>query len=37
MKIAVIGGGIFGVTIASNLAKNHTVDLFEKNVFRVVI
>jgi hypothetical protein len=31
MKIAVIGGGIFGVTIASNLAKNHTVDLFEKN------
>jgi hypothetical protein len=31
MKIAVVGGGIFGVTISSRLSKNHTVDLFEKN------
>ena len=31
MKIAVIGGGIFGVTAAFKLAKNHSVDLFEKN------
>lgn len=31
MKIAVIGGGIFGVTAAFRLAKNHSVDLFEKN------
>jgi len=31
MKIAVIGGGIFGVTTAIRLAKNHSVDLFEKN------
>jgi len=31
MKILVIGGGIFGVTIAFTLAKNHKVDLFEKN------
>ncbi len=31
MKIAVVGGGIFGVTAALKLAKNHSVDLFEKN------
>ncbi|MDE2589850.1 MAG: FAD-dependent oxidoreductase [Patescibacteria group bacterium] len=31
MKIAVIGGGIFGVTVAVRLAKSHSVDLFEKN------
>lgn len=31
MRIAIIGGGIFGVTAAFRLAKNHTVDLFEKN------
>jgi hypothetical protein len=31
MKIAVVGGGIFGVTISTRLSKNHTVDLFEKN------
>jgi hypothetical protein len=31
MKIAVVGAGIFGVTIAYTLAKNHSVDLFEKN------
>jgi len=31
MKIAIIGGGIFGVTAAFRLAKNHSVDLFEKN------
>jgi len=31
MKIAVIGAGYFGVTIASTLAKDHLVDLYEKN------
>lgn len=31
MKIAIIGGGIFGVTIAFRLAKLYSVDLFEKN------
>lgn len=31
MRIVVIGGGIFGVTAAFRLAKNHSVDLFEKN------
>ena len=31
MKVAVIGGGIFGVTAAFMLAQNHEVDLFEKN------
>jgi len=31
MNIAVIGGGIFGVTAAFRLAKNHSIDLFEKN------
>ena len=31
MKIAVIGGGIFGVEIAIKLSKNHNVELFEKN------
>ena len=31
MKIAVIGGGIFGITTAIRLSKNHDVDLFEKN------
>jgi len=31
MKIAVIGAGIFGTTIAIRLAKEHSVDLFEKN------
>ena len=31
MKIAVIGGGIFGVTTAIKLANNHDVDLYEKN------
>jgi|TARA_B110000438_G_scaffold296345_1_gene340897 hypothetical protein len=30
MKIAIIGGGIFGVTIATNLAKNHSIDLYEQ-------
>ena len=29
MKIAVIGGGIFGVTTAIRLANNHDVDLYE--------
>ena len=31
MKIGIIGGGIFGVTIAIRLAKSHTVEIFEKN------
>ncbi len=31
MKIAVIGGGIFGVTAAFTLSKHHNVELFEKN------
>ncbi|RZD44075.1 MAG: hypothetical protein CXT78_07170 [Thaumarchaeota archaeon] len=31
MKIAVVGGGIFGVTTAIRLANNHDVDLYEKN------
>ncbi len=31
MKIAVIGGGIFGVTTAITLANDHHVELFEKN------
>ena len=31
MKIAIIGAGIFGVTAAFRLSKNHSVDLFEKN------
>lgn len=31
MRIGIIGGGIFGVTIANRLAKGHSVDLFEAN------
>ena len=31
MRIAVIGGGIFGVTMAFILARQYSVDLFEKN------
>ena len=31
MKVAVIGGGIFGVTAAFKLAEHYEVDLFEKN------
>ncbi len=31
MKIAVIGGGIFGITAALKLADNHSVDVFEEN------
>ena len=31
MKIAVIGGGIFGVTTALTLAQKYSVQLFEKN------
>lgn len=30
MKIAIIGAGIFGVTIATNLAKYHSIDLYEQ-------
>ena len=31
MKIAIIGGGIFGITTAIILGKNNDVELFEKN------
>lgn len=31
MKIAVVGGGIFGISVAIRLSSNHEVDLFEKN------
>ena len=31
MKIAVIGGGIFGVSISFILASDHSIDLYEKN------
>ena len=31
MKIAVIGGGIFGVSTAIRLADHHDVDLYEKH------
>ena len=31
MIIAVVGGGIFGITASIILAKNHKVELFEKN------
>lgn len=31
MKIAIIGAGFFGSTIALKLCKKHSVDLFEKN------
>lgn len=32
MKIAIVGGGIFGITVAIKLAKHgYTVDLFEKS------
>ena len=30
MKIAVIGAGLFGITIAHKLAKKHRVDIYEK-------
>ena len=37
MKVAVIGGGIFGVTAAFTLAQNNEVDLFEKkNVEKIM-
>lgn len=29
-KIAIIGTGFFGVTLALTIAKKHQVDLFEK-------
>ena len=31
MKIAVIGGGIFGITTAFTLGEKYDVELFEKN------
>ena len=31
MRIAIVGGGIFGITASIILAKNHQVELFEKN------
>ena len=30
MKIAIIGAGFFGSTIAIKLSKSHSVDLYEK-------
>lgn len=30
MKIAVVGAGLFGITIANKLAQKHKVDLYEK-------
>ena len=30
MKIAIIGSGFFGTTIALKLSKSHEIDLFEK-------
>ena len=31
MKIAVIGAGIFGITTAIKLARQHDVSIFERN------
>ena len=31
MRIAIVGGGIFGITASIILGKNHKVELFEKN------
>ena len=31
MRIAIVGGGIFGIASSIILAKNHQVELFEKN------
>ena len=31
MKIAVVGGGIYGISVATRLAKEHAVDLYEQN------
>ena len=31
MKIAVVGGGIFGITVSIILGKNHQIELFERN------
>ena len=31
MRIAVIGGGIFGITVSIILGKNHQIELFERN------
>ena len=31
MRVAIVGGGIFGITASIILAKNHQVELFEKN------
>ena len=30
MKIAVVGAGIFGITVAVRLSRNHSVDIFER-------
>ena len=31
MRIAVVGGGIFGIIVSITLAKNHQIELFERN------
>ena len=31
MRIAVVGGGIFGITVSIILGKNHQIELFERN------
>ena len=31
MKIAIVGGGIFGIAVSIMLAKNHQIELFERN------
>ena len=37
MKIGIVGGGIFGVSIANMLAKSHKVEIFEKNNDKIII
>ena len=33
LKIAVIGGGIFGITTAIKLSRQHDVSIYEKNSY----
>ena len=37
MKIAVIGGGIFGITTAFTLGEEHDVELYEKITGKIFI
>ena len=37
MKIAIIGGGIFGITCAIKIAPEHQVTIFEKRENRFYI